>query len=447
MKIKKNVIIIISVIVVLVVATVLLTVFSNKQSENNNTTQGEYTESNLTKFVNVQNPIKEFSVDGLSGSYNVVCENGKWHCPENKNVFFNQEYVENLFSTACNLYAVLAEENSDDITKYGFDSPLAVFELSDENGKDYSIKFGSQTPTASGYYAVLNEEKNVYIVSVDNYNLLCGGINSLRNKNIIKINPDDVYGVTIKNDKNTIAIYPKTESDPNAHSSTVWQMVSPYKHDVNQYIFEENVVKALNFTVADFIDDDPSDYSIYGLDNPKYTITVEAYKGSYIIFLGNDKDSKYIYMQVDGLPNVFSVSKESVKYKDYTPVYLMDSLVFSRIIGCVDTINFKNAENSYVLKIDDDKFYLNDKSVDKDKFTETYLSFISPVISGEVTENIGNEICRFTFSYNTNTPSETVVFYEYGQLYAAVSVDGSTDFYVKRSYVDDMINALNKLAE
>ena len=447
MKIKKNVIIIISVIVLLIVAMVALTLFANKNEvPENASVQNEFTEDNLTQILNVQNPVKAFSVTDSSSSYNVVYEGGTWYSPENANVFFDQGYVENLFNTACTLSAVLIEENTTDLIKYGLDNPSSVFEFKDESGNTYSVKFGIQTPTKSGYYSALNDEKNVYVVSADNYNLLCGGINSLRNKNLISINPDDVYGVTIKKESGVITILPKTENNPNAHSSTVWEMTSPYKRDVNQYIFEENVIKALDFTVADYIDDNPSDYSIYGLDTPKCTVVVDTYKGSYKILFGNNKDGESLYMQVSGLPNVYTIKKDSVKYIDYTPIYLMDSLVFSRMINCVDSIDF-NAGSSYTLKIDGTNFYMNGNSVDENLFREAYRALIASVISGEVVEKAGNELCRFTFNYNTNTPSETVVFYEYGQLYAAVKVNGSMEFYVKRSYVDDMINAVNKLTE
>lgn len=441
MRVKKEVWIIVCVIVVLLAAIIALSAISNKPQE-----PDEVVNKAPVQIINAEAPVKNFSVTNADGSYSVTYVGGMWYSPENVNAYLNREYVENLFKTACTLSAIPVEENAADLAKYGLDYPASLFEFKDESGKTYTIKFGAQSPTQSGYYTAVNDEKNVYIVSADNYNLLCGGINSLRNKNILAINSDEVYRITIKNKKNTITIQPKTDSDVNTHSSTAWEMVTPYKRDVNQYIFEENVIKTLDFTVSEFIDDNPSDYSVYGLDNPAYTITVDSYEGSYTIMLGNDKDENLIYMQIKGLPNVYSINRDLVKYRDFTPIYLMESLVFSRMLNCVDTIEF-NAESSYVMKIDGTDFYVNGNTVDEELFREAYRVLISPVISGEVEDAAGNEICRFTFNYNTNTPSETVAFYEYGEMYAAVKVNGSMEFYVKRSYVDDMIDAVNKLAE
>jgi len=163
--------------------------------------------------------------------------------------------------------------------------------------------------------------------------------------------------------------------------------------------------------------------------------------------LGNDKDGSSVYIKTDNEPNVYSISKEKVKYRDFEPVYLLDSYVFIKKLISVDNVVF-NAGETYVLKTSDADFYINNKRVEEALFRSAYESIITPLVSGEVNGGtVGKELCRFTFNYNTNTPSETVVYYEYGNMYAAASVNGNVDFYVKRSYVDNMINAVKKLAE
>ena len=89
---------------------------------------------------------------------------------------------------------------------------------------------------------------------------------------------------------------------------------------------------------------------------------------------------------------------------------------------------------------------MNGKAVDEDSFRGVYLALISSRISGEIAEKPGKEICNFTFNYNNGTASEKVTFYEYGDMYAAVDVNGTMNFYVMRSYVDDMINEVKKFS-
>ena len=99
------------------------------------------------------------------------------------------------------------------------------------------------------------------------------------------------------------------------------------------------------------------------------------------------------------------------------------------------------------MKVNEPNFYVDGKSVSEDDFRDTYNKIILPIILGEVKDAVGNELCSFKFNFNTDTPSETLAFYEYGELYAAVKVNGRIEFYVKRSSVDDMIESINNLAK
>lgn len=445
MKIKANIIIIVSIIVVLLGSIILLSLFTGNSGEGETPAKAQSVQI-INALSDESSGKKSFTVTKEEESYTVVYNAGLWQVLEKENINLDQEYVKKLFDTVCTLSAVPLEEGSTDLSKFGLADPSTVFEFSNSSDKVYTINLGIKVPTESGYYITVDNKPDVYILSSDIYDMLNGDINSLRNKQILEIASEDVYGVTIKNPKDTITILPQEDSVVNAHSNTIWKMTTPYEMDVNQNIFEENIINVLDFTVTEFVDYNPSDYSIYGLDNPKYSVTFDTYAGPYTILLGNDKDAELIYMKLADTPNVYAISKELVKYRDFTPVYLMESLVFSRMIINVDNIVF-NADKSYVMKIEDENFTVNDKSVEEDSFRAAYLTLISSVIAGEIDAEIGNEICNFTFNYNNGTAPETVTFYEYGDMYAAVNVNGTMNFYVMRSYVDDMINSVKKLAE
>lgn len=443
MRIKARIIIIVAVIAVLLASIFLLSKFSGSPEN----VQENNAEDSSVQVLNVSSEIKSFSVKNTEEGYTVVYENGSWYCPENTNIYLDQEYISNMVNTVKTLTAVPVEEGAVDLSKYGIGDSSVIFEFTDEGDNVYTVKFGTQSPTESGYYSVVNGKNDVHIVSVENYNMLTGNINTLRNKTVLQINSDEVYGIAIKNKENNITIFSKSTKNENAHSNTAWEMIEPYVMDVNQTIFEENVLNVLTFEVSEFVDDNPSDYGIYGLDNPQSSISVLTNSGmAYKVIFGNNYGENLIYMQIEGFPNVYAINKDSVKYLEYSPVYLMESLVFSRMIIKVDNIVF-NYDEQYVFKIDGEKFYMNGKSVDEDSFRGVYLALISSRISGEITEKPGKEICNFTFNYNNGTASEKVTFYEYGDMYAAVDVNGTMNFYVMRSYVDDMINEVKKLAE
>lgn len=445
MKIKSKLVIIVLAILVLLCIFAILSLNSN---EHNGETLVENTENeDAIKIMDVDSDLSSFSVVGINDSYTLEFADGLWNVADSFNVVLDQGLTSSVIRTAKILYAdSLVGENISDLSLYGLDKPSLTIVMTDTENVINKINFGKQTGTKSGYYANINNENNIYIVSTDIYNTLNGGLSSIRNKILVDIS-EDVIGITIKNEKSAYTIQRKTAENVNANSLTEWEMVTPYLKDVNQDIFEENIIKSLDFTISEFVDDNPSDYSKYGLKKPKYYITVNTISKTYNILLGNDKDANSIYIKMAEEPNVYTISKNLVEYRDYTPVYLLESYVFIRKIICTDSIVFNNGEN-YTLKINDSDFYVNDKKVDETSFRSTFADIVSPLISGETDgDKVGRELCRFTFNYNTNTPSETVVYYEYGDMYAAASVNGNIDFYVKRSYVDNMIASVKKLAE
>ena len=441
---SKNKIIVLSILIVLLVATLcVLTYISLKSNDE------VAKEVKPVQVMNLKTSVNNFTVTKERESYNVVCIDGIWFSPENPNAYLDNEYILSMINKLCVLSAIPVEENTKDFSVYGLDNPKSVFEFVDENSQTYTLKFGNPAPTGTGYYFLFNDEKKVYIVSNEDYALLCGGFDSIRNKKMFALKTSDVYSVSVTNANTSFTVRPKTVSNVNTHSSSQWEMSTPYK-DVNQYIYENKVLNALDFTICEFVDDNPTDYSKYGLDNPKYTITVTT--DLEINFLLGDtyystdgNNTKLIYMMVKGIPNVFAIKEEQVAYKDFTPIDILDSLVFSRILTCVDTINYKDANGSHVLKANEPNFYIDGKSVNENDFRDAYTKIISPTILGEVDSAVGTEMCSLTFAYNTATPTETVVFYEYGELYAAVKINGRTEFYVNRTSVKDMMDAINKL--
>ena len=427
MKIKKNILILIGVIVVLGGLFLALTyapgdtVAPTEESEE---------EKNLIDVMKIDTTIASYAYSDAESGYEINYAEGRWFVDGNKNAVLSESSVYSMLSVISDLKTeTIVEENSTDLAKYGIDDSK-IIKVTDDSGNDYAVKIGSQTATESGYYAVVDGETKIFILSADDYALLCGGLDSIRHREFVAIR-GDILRVTIINPENKIVIHPKESVNVNASNLNSWEMVSPFHKDVNDYIFEENVINAFDFTAVDFVDDNPSDYSVYGLSNPSYTIIIETNADVYKVYLGNVVEGNKIYAKTDDAPNVYTISTETVKYRDFTPIYLLDSLIFSRNIFVVDNIVFKG-EEEHVLKIDGSDYIIDGKKVDEEKFRRTYLSIISSVISGEVESGkIGKEICSLTVNYNNGTPSETVVFYEYGDMYCAVSVNGVMEFYVK----------------
>ena len=442
---KKQFIILAAVIAALAALLVLLTVFGGKNTEKQ---PNEDSEKTSISIMNFNDDVVRYTVENNNGSSSFVKKDSKWTVESSPDIELDQNYVTASVAKASFMYAKsLVEKNSGKLSGYGFDTPSATVTLEAAAGNKAVIRFGKKTATESGYYAVVNDSSDVYIVETGSVEKVAGNLDNFRIRNLYNFDYSSVTHFSLESDKYTINIGKRTKNDPNQSNLSSWVMETPYKKPVNSNIFEENVLKVINFTVVDFTDDNPSDYTKYGLNPPKYTISVLAEGKSFTIYLGSDAGSGKIYARIKDKPNVFTISSDSVKYKDFTPVYLLESLVFVRNISAVDSIDFKS-DNLYHFSSANGRFFADGKETDEKNFRKMYSSLISAVISGEADgSKIGAEICSFTFNYNTGTPSETVVYYEYGDMYAAVKINGKIEFYVKRKFAEDIVESVKNLVQ
>lgn len=441
---KKRLVAAVAAIVALAAVLAALTFFGGEKEPQDVTDN----ENNSISIMNFDSDVTQYSVI-RDGGYTFVKENGRWIEKSSSNIELDQNYVTTSVAKASFLYAEsLVEENCKNLGAFGFDAPSAVVILTGADGKTAEIKFGAQTATGTGYYTVIGDSKDVYTVSSDGFEKVAGELSGFRVSALYSL--ADAQSVThfrLKSKKYDINIGRKTKTSPNESNIAVWTMETPYSKDVNTNIFEENVVKCLTFTATDYIDDNPSDYGKYGLDAPQYIISVETADGVFTMHLGAEYEGNKIYARVDGKQSVYAISIDDVKYKDFTPIYLLESLVFVRNITSVSSIDF-TSDKKRVFTIKNGVYSADGKNVNEDDFKEMYTNMISPVISGEADKaGAGKLLCSFTFSYNTGTPDETVEYYEYGDMYAAAKVNGKTEFYVKRKFVDDIIKSAEGLGK
>ncbi len=401
--------------------------------------------SSSINIIDLDYAINEYSVERPDGSFTFVKDMGTWKEKTFPDIVLEQDYITTSVTKASFLFAEsLVKEDAQNLEEYGFDEPSAVVRLKGAQ-EESVIRFGAKTATGSGYYAVVDDSDDVYIVRSDNFEKVAGAFETFRVRELFTAQADNVEAFTLKSTKHNISIKRKTEKSPNESNISSWVMQTPYVKDLNTRLFEDNVLSKLAFTVEDFVDDGAkSRLADYGLLSPLYTISVKNTDGTTFTFhLGNELEDGKIYAQIDGGNSVYAISAESVKYRDFTPLYLLESLVFVRNVSAVEGIEFAVQGNTYAFSNSGENYFINGNKVAESDYKQAYRGMISPVVAGEVLGNsVGRELCSFTINYNTNTPSETVRYYEFGDMYAAASVNGKTEFYVQRKYVEDMINGV-----
>ncbi len=219
----------------------------------------------------------------------------------------NQEHMSAIFTDLGGLLSYNTLENVTDLSEYGLDEPTAVIHVDDVNKKLVTIKLGDAAPMDSLRYLSLGDD-TVYMVSnaiLKNYNVTLDDLMALEtipnfknHQSIVRTSGDSV-----------LELLCKTNTVDNVKTST-W-FCGEQELDAAKV---EDFCK--NISSLSWLDCEAygvSDFSVYGLDAPVLSITVNWFdetsssEHSFTLDIGADKDDRSCYACISGSDMVYSI--------------------------------------------------------------------------------------------------------------------------------------------
>lgn len=89
-------------------------------------------------------------------------ENG-WYYVEDKDLEVDQDYINELLSSVCNITSSKKIESPDSLLDYGLDKPSYTITLASSNEQVSEIKIGNETTTFS-YYVMVAGDSSIYTI-------------------------------------------------------------------------------------------------------------------------------------------------------------------------------------------------------------------------------------------------------------------------------------------
>jgi len=311
--------------------------------------------------------IAEFSSEGI------------WQLTNTDDFVLNDTIVSSMATNMCSLKAVKILEDEDP-SKYGFDNPVKVTcYIGDEA---HTIIMGDTNPTYENFYAMKENDSNIYLIEFMKGSILAADKNSLKQTYIF---PYMTYEV------DHFALWEGNETDENIRFSMTkdednnWHMEKPNPDaDVIYTEVNEFLTDASKDEVSTFIQEgcDQSEYSKFGFDNPQYVFEISAGdKMTKIIFGSPTENGEEIYGLFTETEQVVTFIPNQVALLGYNTLDLMDTDVFSTDISNVSTVtvtmngkqtvlDMSMGENEY--KVDD----VNVSEISEDAKT-AFVSFFN----------------------------------------------------------------------
>jgi Domain of unknown function (DUF4340) len=235
------------------------------------------------------------------------------------------------------------EEKPGSLAAFGLDKPRVVVTVTvKKTGKLPAIEVGKTAPVGASAYIKTAAKPAVLLTGSSFQAAMIKTANDLRSHVLMAFNSGDVDRLTIRHLDGS-----EIEVDRNKGK---WEIVKPAAYPADESTVDGILDSLSGARVADFVSDNPTDLSQYGLDFPHLAVTVTLKKkgGTESLFFGFKQPTagkNAIYARVGGRNSVYTVESSLLSGVDKSVDALRDKTVLAfdpaRVEHAVITIDGK----------------------------------------------------------------------------------------------------------
>jgi|GEM_PF-2025926 len=418
---------------------------------------------------------------------------------------YNKFVVQDLLKLPYN--SVYAENKNDKIAdgsmtyleECGLDNPVASPSITFKDGSKLTVLVGEETPVKGQYYVtVIGEaadndllgkpvkDNKIYITEFANiafylkeadYYVELDLIDAVENETTYDENGDEIADeyfvmgemagfdslkITGRNTDGTITFKVVDPSVP--PYTTMYLMTSPRKQCGDVDAMATLLTPVSNGFRAEGCVTMKATYAQkeeYGINNPLYQVTYVVKGVTNVLTVGNkittgDYAGSYFVM-VNNNPSLFIASADVLQFITYKSIDYTTDKIFASEIGVVDSllINVKGKQYNFDLihgeTNDDLVVKLDGKTVNTEKFRELYIAILSVDARGDnphVTDAKNtNEELGLTFKYVDYSYTDKISFYQYTDRRYSCLLNGSGDWSVYSTSIENVIKALDEVVK
>lgn len=228
--------------------------------------------------------------------------NGKWRITAPKPYSADQDPANQLVASAANVSSDrVVEDKATNLSSYGLNAPTLEVDITGKSGKVNKLKFGDDTPTNSGSYAMLEGDPRVFTVASFVKTGLDKSVNDLRDKRLLTFDQDKLSRVELIAKKQDIEF---------GRDKDQWQIVKPKPLRADGLQVDEMLRKLkdakMDLTLSD--DDAKKVAAAFASAVPVATVKLTDPSGTQQIEIRKVKDDYYAKSSV--VPGVFKSTPE-----------------------------------------------------------------------------------------------------------------------------------------
>ncbi len=489
---KRNSITLFSLLLALIILSVFYYWYTNKSKEAKDET-GETNTISLASIDTTQ--LTSFAIKNENLDITLIFDQGEWTSKNDPDRPIDQSHVGIMTNLLAKIDAVrMIKEDADDLGEYGLDQPSITIQAVTEDGTNFKMFIGDAAVTGDGYYAMVNDDKTVYLVN----STIGSGFNySEEELTQLKDQPDITSSdnithilVDLREGKDfEIKYMPENDNTYTKLNQFEWTLLQPYGEEYNaSYDKLSPLLTAFgDFTFKTCVDYEGKDLGRYGLDQPFAKITVDFTRTKNVtldspekdpdtgkeitqkdvttneslkIDIGNQDENGNYYVRNEASNAVYTMAASSVESKIKLNAFdYLNRFVALPNIDNVDKIDAKIGDKEYKMEIkrttqkDDDgkevtqaTYFNNNTEVTEKNFKNMYQTMISAYFEKEADDeskiNKTHPVMSLSYHIMDQDTNLTTVYYPYDDVYYYADNGKSHNFLVDRRVIDAMIYAI-----
>lgn len=270
---------------------------------------------------------------------------------------FSSSTLESLANVAGHAYASKEiETNAADLSLYGLDHPSAILRVCLKNGEIHEIKFGNEIPSGYYDYVTLDDTGRVCTVSSTTGDRVRASLLDLLDKNkIMDLDVNELTKVEFIRAKDQLHLKADVKLVGEAGSGSEYldfTITEPVRRTGSSDGLTKLVNEAASASVVSFVELNPKDLSVYGLEEPAYTFILTTPKKTVQLSIGAAADGSNYYAMTDQMPAVFTVASSAFTSIDMKVTEMMDRFVCLESIWEVSKIEANILGTQFVAEIE-----------------------------------------------------------------------------------------------
>jgi hypothetical protein len=244
-----------------------------------------------------QYELSSFKIVNDGGSYEIEKKDSEWNIKSPVSGTADETQVSSLLADITGAKATeIVSENVDDPAKYGLDKSKISITARLTTGGERTVSVGSKVE--ENYYARVSDRPQLLKIDSLFYEKLNTKLASLRSKQFIKFNQNELTKVYIKNSNVTLVAEKKDDK---------WVVIEPAsKKDKEASTFK--MFTPLETQAIDVLDK-PSGAIAAKLAKPAVEVRLTDKSGKTTILKISSADGENVYVKVEGRPEIYKVEK------------------------------------------------------------------------------------------------------------------------------------------